>query len=281
MQAIFEKVHFPPDRSVRLSRITGFDQPGLQYHPEYELVYILKGKGLRLVAYQVEPFDAGDAILLGPNLPHWWRPNPGPREEEEAIVLQFGPSFFLPELMKLPEFRSISTLRESCSRGVSFEDSLDRQKILSLLLGLLEGEDTGLRWLGVMQLLKELSLMNSARKVLPDNFEGLSNEDALEKAIGYILENLSTPLHLEGVAQVAGLHPTHFSRRFKKSVGMSFPRFLRHHRIARLSQHLPTAKNLARLAHEHGFQNLSTFNRCFKEEMGCSPREYRSNFQTE
>lgn len=276
MKAIFEKITFPEDRSLRLSRFKGFNQPGLQYHPEYELVHIIQGTGIRLLGCHAESFGPGDTIFLGPNLPHWWSPNPERNpDREEAIVLQFGPTFFLRELLELPEFKTIADLRQNSFRCLSFDDKDDRLNIRSMLDQLLLESDPGLRWLGVMKLLKELSLAKSARPLLPESFENPSPQDSLEKAIQYILANLEQPLSMEGVAEITGVHPVTFSRRFKKCVQMTFPRFLRHHRIARVCQELHRPVSLAHLAHDHGFRNLSTFNRSFREEMNCSPREYR------
>jgi len=232
-----------------------------------------------MIGFLAEPFGPGDTILLGPNLPHWWRPDPsGDRTQEEAIVLQFGPSLFLPQLLELPEFKSIEQLRTGCTRGISFDKVHERHKVQDLLLQLLEHTDSGLRWLGAMNLLKELSLCHP-RKILPEGTRESLPKDVIEKAIQHMLANLTYPLKLEGVASIAGLHPVHFSRRFKESVGMSFPQFLRHHRIARVCQDLLKPHSLAHLAHDNGFQNLSTFNRSFRLEKGCSPKEYRERLR--
>ena len=36
--------------------------------------------------------------------------------------------------------------------------------------------------------------------------------------------------------------------------------------------------NITQIAYESGFENISNFNRQFKKEKGCTPREYRRNF---
>ena len=42
------------------------------HHPEYELVFILKGKGKRMVGDNVDRFKENDLIFTGPFLPHQW-----------------------------------------------------------------------------------------------------------------------------------------------------------------------------------------------------------------
>jgi mannose-6-phosphate isomerase-like protein (cupin superfamily) len=43
------------------------------FHPEYQLFWVIKGKGTRFIGDQMKPFKEGDMVLTGPNLPHLWR----------------------------------------------------------------------------------------------------------------------------------------------------------------------------------------------------------------
>ena len=52
-----------------------FDAP-YHFHEEFELTYILHGKGKRYVGSHMEDFSSGDLVLLGPNLPHCWKLEP-------------------------------------------------------------------------------------------------------------------------------------------------------------------------------------------------------------
>jgi hypothetical protein len=66
------------------------------YHPELELHYVIKGKGMRFIGDRISNFSAGEIILLGENLPHTWRCSEeyfqnDPDFEVEAIVIQFLP----------------------------------------------------------------------------------------------------------------------------------------------------------------------------------------------
>ncbi|WP_159517652.1 cupin domain-containing protein [Sunxiuqinia indica] len=45
------------------------------FHPEYQLVYVIESFGTRFIGNSVENFEAGDLVLLGSNVPHFWKNN--------------------------------------------------------------------------------------------------------------------------------------------------------------------------------------------------------------
>ena len=40
-----------------------------------------------------------------------------------------------------------------------------------------------------------------------------------------------------------------------------------------------TSKSVSEISFQSGFNNLSNFNRIFRKKKGCSPSEFRDNFQ--
>src|SRR5690606_32431528 len=64
------------------------------YHPEYELVLVLKSTGRRMVGDHIGYFEEGDLVCMGPYLPHVWVNDPIYLTGEaptaaEAIVIHF------------------------------------------------------------------------------------------------------------------------------------------------------------------------------------------------
>ena len=73
-----------------------------------------------------------------------------------------------------------------------------------------------------------------------------------------------------------GMSETAFSRFFLKNTGMNFSNYVRKIRIGyACSLLLETEMKVVDIAGESGFQNLSLFNRQFKNETGKTPQEYR------
>lgn len=94
--------------------------------------------------------------------------------------------------------------------------------------------------------------------------------------VDYIDAHLHTPPTLADIATVAGLSPSHFARKFRRSVGMSLDRFIIRRRIARSLDMLaeePTP--IADIALQLGFSSQSHLTRIFSATMGTTPAKYR------
>ena len=67
-----------------------------------------------------------------------------------------------------------------------------------------------------------------------DSTPGASSEDYVERtnrAIDYIVRNLSSPLRLEDVAQAAYFSPFHFHRVFRSLMGETLSQFVKRQRL--------------------------------------------------
>jgi hypothetical protein len=100
------------------------------YHPEYELTYIVKGNGYRIVGNSHEPFAAGDLVLLGSNLPHTWHSKAEDSSPSEAIVIQFSKAFITP-FLALNEAKPLIALFAAANKGLHFE--ADPALVLALM----------------------------------------------------------------------------------------------------------------------------------------------------
>jgi AraC-like DNA-binding protein/mannose-6-phosphate isomerase-like protein (cupin superfamily) len=276
MRVRYEKVSFPTNASIRLEDVEGFGAP-YSYHPEYEIVYILSGSGIRLIGQKPEAFEAGDLVLLGPNVYHWWKPKENPREieKEKAIVVQWDENLFQNSLHNCPELNCLKKLEQKSLHGLHFKgkqfDYL-REKIVAL-----KKMKSSYRFIRLIEILLD---MHEAENVIQlDGYIGNPNKSSppiIERAIVYILENLHKNISQESVADHFNLSNAHFSRIFKKSTSLSFPIFVHHNRISSICQAMhQNDKNIADLAFTYGYDNLSTFNRAFKEKMGITPLTYR------
>ncbi len=104
----------------------------------------------------------------------------------------------------------------------------------------------------------------------------------LSRACSYISQNCEKNISLEDAAAYAGFSKYHFSRIFKEYMNTSFTAYLTSQRIQKaLSLFAQPELSITDAVFLSGFGSVASFNRSFKQQMGCTPSEYRSRMREE
>src|SRR6516162_7051730 len=108
MKARIERVSAGPAASFvcrrRVEARVGF---AWHFHPELELTLIVRSRGRRFVGDSIEPYEDGDLVLLGPDLPHTWHSDPRRKGPHEAVFCQFPRDFLGGDFLSAPELAAI------------------------------------------------------------------------------------------------------------------------------------------------------------------------------
>jgi AraC family transcriptional regulator len=103
------------------------------------------------------------------------------------------------------------------------------------------------------------------------------DERCITRALRRIEANANEPLTLAELAREAAMSRYHFLRTFRRLIGMTPHQFVLRTRLARAAVRLRrTPEPIAVIAFETGFNDLSTFNRRFRQVMGVHPGAYRA-----
>jgi AraC family transcriptional regulator len=97
----------------------------------------------------------------------------------------------------------------------------------------------------------------------------------------YVIEKFPwlQPMPLRNAAVIGGVHETHFSRAFRRHVGMTANAYRLRVRIRHASKLLLTTNaSVARIALACGFSDQSHLTRAFSQELGLGPAGYRRVF---
>lgn len=106
---------------------------------------------------------------------------------------------------------------------------------------------------------------------------GRDGQDIIEEIRNYILENASRDLSLETLADRARMSPFHFSRQFKRYVGVSPHTYLVSTRLNTARFYLASSDlTVKEIAYSCGFTNVSSFCTSFKKNVGLTPMDYRA-----
>ena len=242
------------------------------YHPEIEMLYVIKGYGSSLIGDHVGEFRTGDLIILGENLPHDF--NSDIAVESAMTVVQFNPSL----TKSFPEMSLINELVEKTKFGMTYTDISDeiRDKLINFTKA-----DSASQFIDLLYILNYLTQSNSSKVISSISFTeqqiGKHNYERLNNVIDYINNNLSRRIELTEIAEHSCMTPPSFCRWFKKSMNISFINYVNKCRIeATCRALLNTKKSISEIANGCGFESFSNFNRTFSKHKGMSPREYRN-----
>ena len=254
------------------------------YHPEYELTLIVAGHGKRYVGSHLATYAPGDLVLLGANVPHCWKTEPGPSGEIRAgsIVGHFTHDFLGETFFDRAELRPLAQLLQRSANGLRFvgqaraEAQQQMQWLgqepnaterLLLLLSILQG-------LAATTEYEVLDPHHSAQAAAP------AERERLHLVMTYLVEHFREEITLAQAASVAGLSPGAFGKYFKNITRRPFIQAVLDYRLQYATQQLvQTKRPVAEVCYDSGFQDVSYFNRKFKARYGQSPLHYRRTFR--
>lgn len=100
----------------------------------------------------------------------------------------------------------------------------------------------------------------------------------LKRVLEYVEANLGREIHLNELAETAGLSAFHFAKLFKQSTGASPHQYILQQRLDRAKELLRNpAISLSGISLEAGFADQSHFTNVFRRFVGVTPSRFRSS----
>lgn len=258
-----------------------FENP-FHFHPELELNLILKSSGTRFVGDCIDGFHENDLVLLGPNIPHYWKNDDVYYKEKnssaaQAIVIRFSKHFICKEQYNLPEMQKLKQLFEKSERGLLIKGS-GKDRIIASIVKMVEyqGLERLIIFLGILN-----AIINTCDLVYlsSDGFMSSLNpkyEKRMNDVYGFMTNNFRDKITLDQIAAHAYMNPSAFSRYFSQVTGKSVTAFLQELRLGYACKLLRgTDQKISGVIYDSGFQNQAYFNKLFFREKGMTPKKYR------
>ena len=102
--------------------------------------------------------------------------------------------------------------------------------------------------------------------------------DKIKIILKYIKENYTEQLTVKDMAEQLNFSEYHFMRFFKKHLGVTCIEYINNYRLDIAAKKLSTTNHsIMEIALETGFNNISYFNKLFKEKFKLTPKEFRSS----
>lgn len=280
MKAQFQKVITDANDSFLTAIVEREKRPVLKgawhYHPEIEITLTLKGRGKRFVGNDISNYKEGDLVILGKNLPHCWLT----RQHSKQIVILMPESFYSGSFIKHPEMKEIDLLFNKSTKGLSFHGETNEKatKKIHRLFGL-KGYS---KLMALLDLLHYLSSSENYKLLTPIEYNpelNLLKSERIQKFYSYVLNNYLNDITLEDVSDQLNMTKTSLCRFLKDNTQKSYTTILNEIKISHACKKLiETDKQILEICYESGYNDITNFNRRFKEIMHIKPREYRKKF---
>ncbi|MDB4927324.1 AraC family transcriptional regulator [Mucilaginibacter sp.] len=252
------------------------------YHPEVELIYFKKGNGTQFVGDSIQRFQSGDVVLLGANLPHYWRFDDVYFEDEannlaDVSVIHFCDNFWGDAFLNLPENAVIRNILQKAKRGIQVTGDEKQQlgKLVETIV-LTEGPKK------IMLLMEALMEIGSSKQTKIISSIGSRNDfhqsenDRINAIYDYSIANFKRKISMEEMAAIANISPNSFCRYFKSRTRKTYSQFINEIRVGHACKLLIENKiNVKQICYESGFHNFASFHKYFKSITGKSPLSYQ------
>ncbi|MEO1010761.1 MAG: AraC family transcriptional regulator [Bacteroidota bacterium] len=281
-----EKTLTSKETFVFKDAIEPYFNPNWHFHPEFQISYIIKGKGTRFVGDHVKPFEEEDLVLTGPNLPHLWRSDEAYFQKNSTLttrglVLYFDQELLNEQLLRREEFYAVKKLVQNSLRGMAFHGRT-RTAVKRMLLDI--GQKRGFQ--RIVQLLEIIATLAESKEydlLASPNYANINKGKDAEKMYliyDYVMANFKKHIELEEAALLLNMTTTSFCRYFRPRANKTFTRFVNEVRIGHARKLLLADNlNIAQIGYECGFNTLSNFNRQFRAIVKMSPHQYRKLFR--
>lgn len=280
------KVSKGPDRSfsVRQDLVPHINNRW-HYHSEVELIHFKKGEGTQFIGDNIKRFKDGDVVLVGSNLPHYWRFDDMYFEEHtkaraDIRVAHFEENFWGEQFLSLPENKTIKMVLEKAKSGIQITGKA-KQRVAELM----EELQSALGPRKIVLLVEALSEIGNSKQLITLSSIGFkpalveAENDRLNAIYEYSIKNFKRKIQLEEIAEVGNISPNSFCRYFKSRTRKTYSQFLIELRVGHACKLLiENNRCLKQLCFESGFNNFTSFHKYFKMITGKSPLTYQREF---
>ncbi|SNT04127.1 AraC family transcriptional regulator, regulatory protein of adaptative response / methylphosphotriester-DNA alkyltransferase methyltransferase [Anaerovirgula multivorans] len=116
------------------------------------------------------------------------------------------------------------------------------------------------------------------KRCRPDQLVFEPDLELIKKAKDIFDTDYNKQIDLSQISKQLGLSINHLIRLFKQHSGLTPTRYIAKRRVEKAAELLnQTDINILEISYTTGFKSLSNFYKCFKEETGHTPNEYRKS----
>jgi AraC family transcriptional regulator of arabinose operon len=234
---------------------------------ELILIYCARGQGWCEMEGRTHPVRAGDVLIVPPRAPHRCGPDPEDPwsipwiqvtgENVQPLLTQLGVTTQAPVMAVGDDPRILALFDDAVSQ---VEDTVSYNTTT-----LFHTSQT------VGHLLAVILRSQRAYSGKP-----LDPKERISRCLDYMRQHLDEPLHLDRLARVANLSPSHFSATFQKETGHAPMEYFVRLRLERAADLLTSTNcSVKEVALQLKYTDPANFCRAFRKLFGTTPSEYQ------
>ena len=252
----------------------------LHRHDAWELYFVVHGQGNRMAGDTLQPFVAGDVVLIPPSMLHRWEYAPNSADTDGCVrylMVAFSHSLVERCMEVFPELRNrlVGVIFPTDALKFGPESSRTIRKILA-----------------EMNDMDELGRLSAMFRLLPVIFSSSDYTFAgkpmrierdvrrMQQICAYVMAHYVHSIALDDIAAEVGMNRSAFCSYFKQRKGMTFSQFVTQYRLNTACELLKhSQKGVSEICYTVGFNDLPHFVRVFTNAMGMSPSKYRKQLK--
>ena len=254
----------------------------LHFHEDYELNLTLNVRGKRILGNLVEDFTEKDLVITTPNVLHCYKRDDAFLNTRcEVVVIQFPKELPSWGIFDTDQLRDIRNMLCQPAPGLKFsEETAEAVRERLLRLPTVEGFEGVQLFLDILH---ELACADRTQVELigvQSSDSSFPHSRRINRIVQFVEKNYNRKISLEDVGEQVGMSASSVSRFFKNRTRHNFWDYLNGFRIDRAAQMMiETEHTISEISYACGFNNISNFNRVFRERIGTTPSDYRNKFK--
>ncbi len=252
----------------------------IHWHREFEINYIVSGKGEFLCGDEKLTASKGDILVLPPDMLHGASACTDCKLVYYAFV--FSPVLLGENSNDRCTVECIRPLMDGSLR-IKLPISMDKQEYEQLVssiraINLLAAKNLSKTDLLLKsELLRFFWILESGRDLMERRTnQEKSYGDMVRPAFEYMQEHMEEEITVAQLATAIHLSKSYFMSSFKKAAGIGAMEYLGQIRINKACTKISeTNERISSIAVSCGYGNISNFNRQFRKYTGCTPCTYR------
>ena len=206
----------PEDSFLVFDRIKDdFDFP-IHFHPEYELNFILNGRGVRrVIGDSLEEIENIELVLVGPNLQHGWELYNCTNDKIHEITIQFHDDLFDDKLLSRRIFKPLRDMLNRSNHGILFSRKTTLEIMPRILrLSKIDSIDYFLELISILHDLANSRNQNLLSSYISNN-RSFENSGKIKIIYEYVQENFARKISLNEIAELVNMSTVSFNRFIK------------------------------------------------------------------